>query len=208
MNLTAVGNVTADGVDIFYRYAGPRDAPVILLLRGFPSSNFMFRNLIPLLAFSYRVIAPDLPGFSFTHVPSERNFQYTFIGRFAMWYIFDYGAPTGLRMALERPGARDRQLDLLYDYRTNVALYPRFQAYLRDARVSLLAAWGRNDAIFLPPGAEAFARDVCGFELCFLDAVHFALETNNVEMAGLIDRFLKKHWKWDRGRNYGERGRA
>ncbi|KAI1073818.1 alpha/beta-hydrolase [Whalleya microplaca] len=286
MGLFSVSTVTADGVNIFYRSAGKETAPVILLLHGFPSSSFMFRNVIPLLATSYRVIAPDLPGFGFTEVPAERSYRYTFanltktteafidalnIKRFTI-YIFDYGAPTALRLALkrpeaisaiisqngnayvegfgedfwapikkywasgsttdrdalrsaltfdvtkmqyvkgsphpsliqpesyhldqalmERPGNKDIQLDLFYDYRTNVDLYPKFQEYFRSSDVPVLAVWGKNDAIFIPAGAKAFEQDVNHFELHFLDAGHFALETNELEMANSIDRFLKKY---------------
>ena len=109
--------VAADGVNVFYREAGPQDAPVMLLLHGFPSSSHMFRDLIPLLATRYRVIAPDLPGFGFTTVPAERNYVYTFdhlartmeafvdalgLDKYAL-YVFDYGAPTGLRLAAAHP---------------------------------------------------------------------------------------------------------
>jgi pimeloyl-ACP methyl ester carboxylesterase len=109
--------VEADGVNVFYREAGPVDAPVVLLLHGFPSSSHMYRDLIPLLANKYRVIAPDLPGFGFTTVPAERNYAYTFDGlaatmeafvqalklsKYAL-YVFDYGAPTGFRLAAAHP---------------------------------------------------------------------------------------------------------
>lgn len=112
-----VRRVHADGVEVFYREAGPQDAPVLLLLHGFPASSFQFRELMPLLADRYRVVAPDLPGFGFTTVPQDRNYQYTFdalantvaaftdalgLEIFAL-YIFDYGAPTGLRLALKYP---------------------------------------------------------------------------------------------------------
>src|ERR1700722_10201030 len=70
--LTSIHRVEADGVRVFYREAGPADAPVVLLLHGFPTSSFQFRELIPRLADRYHVIAPDLPGFGFTEVPSER----------------------------------------------------------------------------------------------------------------------------------------
>lgn len=109
--------VEADGVEIFYREAGPADAPVLLLLHGFPSSSHMFRELMPRLAMRYRVIAPDLPGFGFTTVPEERAYRYSFdalartVGAFVDAlgltrygiYIFDYGAPVGLRLALAHP---------------------------------------------------------------------------------------------------------
>jgi pimeloyl-ACP methyl ester carboxylesterase len=114
---TFTRRVQADGVTVFYREAGPAAAPVVLLLHGFPSSSFQYRHLIPRLADRYRVIAPDLPGFGFTQVPAERNYTYTFdnlantllaftdalnLTRYAL-YVFDYGAPTGLRLAMARP---------------------------------------------------------------------------------------------------------
>src|SRR6202167_3729001 len=75
---TSIHRIEADGVHVFYRSAGDANAPVVLLLHGFPSSSFMFRELIPRLASDYRVIAPDLPGFGFTEVPSERQYVYSF----------------------------------------------------------------------------------------------------------------------------------
>jgi len=249
--------------------AGSADAPVLLLLHGFPSASHMFRNLIPLLADRYRVIAPDLPGFGQTESPPRGKFAYTFdnlakvvsdfvealgLRRYAM-YIFDYGAPVGLRLAMRhpervsaivsqngnayeegfsdqwgdwqaywrkpsqtnrekcraslspdtirnwqygtgsdptllspdgyeldiaymaRPGAEEIQLDLILDYRSNVALYPVFQAYFREHRPSFLAAWGRHDPAFVPAGALAYKRDLPDAEVHLLDAGHFALET-------------------------------
>src|SRR5580698_4893752 len=111
--LTSIHRVEADGVQVFYREAGDPKAPVVLLLHGFPTSSFMYRELIPRLADHYRVIAPDLPGFGFTEVPEKRKYTYTFdalaktiqaftdaldLKRYAL-YVFDYGAPTGLRLA-------------------------------------------------------------------------------------------------------------
>src|SRR5579863_9546445 len=78
--LTTIRRVEADGVQVFYRAAGDPSAPVVLLLHGFPTSSFMFRELIPRLADKYRVIAPDLPGFGFTEVPVERKYVYSFDG--------------------------------------------------------------------------------------------------------------------------------
>ena len=113
----SIGFVEADGMKIFYREAGAKDAPVILLLHGFPASSFQYRELMPLLADRYRVIAPDLPGFGFTEVPASRNYRYNFdnlaatimafvqamqLEKFAL-YVFDYGAPTGFRIALAHP---------------------------------------------------------------------------------------------------------
>jgi len=113
----SIHTVEVDGVKLFYREAGPVDAPVLLLLHGFPTSSLMYRELMPRLASHYRVIAPDLPGFGFTEVPAERKYSYTFdalavtinafveklgLTRYAI-YIFDYGAPVGLRLALAHP---------------------------------------------------------------------------------------------------------
>jgi len=115
--LTSHHRIEADGVHVFYREAGPANAPVILLLHGFPTSSFQYRELIPRLADRYRVIAPDLPGFGFTEVPVGRGYTYSFdalaktifaftqalkLTRYAM-YVFDYGAPTGFRLALMAP---------------------------------------------------------------------------------------------------------
>src|ERR1700758_3042 len=114
---TSIHRVEADGVNLFYREAGAADAPVVLLLHGFPTSSFQFRELIPRLADRYRVIAPDLPGFGFTEIPAARNYKFTFdalaqtilaftdalqLTRYAL-YVFDYGAPTGFRLAMQKP---------------------------------------------------------------------------------------------------------
>ena len=272
-------------VDVFYREAGPIDAPVILLLHGFPTSSHMFRDLIPELAQSYHVIAPDLPGFGQTRAPPRGAFDYTFdaladvIGgfvdalglvRYAL-YIFDYGAPVGLRLAVRhpervtaivsqngnayvdgfsdqwgpwetywhdpsaknrdacrpslapdtiknwqygtgvdpsrlspdgyeldiaymaRPGAQDIQLDLILDYRSNVALYPAFQSYFREHRPPLLATWGKHDPAFVPAGAMAFRRDLPEAEVHLLDTGHFALETHHAEIASLMRNFVERH---------------
>jgi pimeloyl-ACP methyl ester carboxylesterase len=115
--VTSIHRVEADGVNVFYREAGAADAPVVLLLHGFPTSSFQYRELIPRLADQYRVIAPDLPGFGFTEVPEKRKYKYSFdalaqtvlaftdalqLKRYAL-YVFDYGAPTGFRLAMARP---------------------------------------------------------------------------------------------------------
>ena len=115
--VTSVHKVEADGVEVFYRAAGDPSAPVVLLLHGFPTSSFMFRELIPRLADQFRVIAPDLPGFGFTEVPEKRKYTYSFdalartieaftdalgLNRYAI-YVFDYGAPTGFRLAMAHP---------------------------------------------------------------------------------------------------------
>jgi len=115
--VTSVHRIEADGIQIFYRSAGEPAAPVLLLLHGFPTSSFMFRDLIPRLADEYCVIAPDLPGFGFTEVPQERKYKFSFgalartlesftnalgLKRYAL-YVFDYGAPTGFRLAMAHP---------------------------------------------------------------------------------------------------------
>jgi pimeloyl-ACP methyl ester carboxylesterase len=280
---TAHRHATVDGHKIFYREAGDPHAPTLLLLHGFPTSSHMFRNLIPLLADRYHVVAPDLPGFGFSDVPDRARFKYTFDGladiidrftttvgltRYAI-YVFDYGAPVGLRLALAhperitaiisqngnayleglseqgwnpiqrywreptaenraalrnfltlettrfqyvhgvpdemlvapesytldaallaRPGIDEIQLDLFLDYASNVALYPKFQQYFRRQRPPLLAVWGRNDPFFLPPGAEAFKRDIPEAEIRFFDTGHFALETHVAEIGAAIRDFL------------------
>ena len=115
--MTSLHTASVDGNKIFYREAGSKTAPNILLLHGFPTSSHMFRNLIPLLADRYHVIAPDLPGFGFSDLPDRKSFRYTFdnlaktidkftqavgLDRYAI-YVFDYGAPVGFRLALAHP---------------------------------------------------------------------------------------------------------
>ena len=267
-----------------YREAGPRDAPAILLLHGFPTSSHQYRGLIQHLSDKYRVIAPDLPGFGFSDAPDASSFPYTFdhlaelietftdvvgLNRYAL-YVFDYGAPVGFRLAaarperitalisqngnayeeglseawnpiraywqdatqenrnrlrtflqadmtqfqynhgevdptliapesytldqhfLDRPGSADIQLDLMADYKANVALYPLFQEYLRTHQPPFLAVWGKHDPFFLPQGAEAFQRDLPHAEIHLVDAGHFALETHLDEVAGLVRAFLAR----------------
>jgi pimeloyl-ACP methyl ester carboxylesterase len=277
--------IDVDGLEIFYRSAGNPDAPTILLLHGFPSASHMFRDLIPELAESYHVVAPDLPGFGMTEQPARNAFKYTFetianvidrftevlgLAKFAV-YVFDYGAPIGFRLAvmrperisaivtqngntylegvsdafapvqaywkeptqanrdalrgflapqttlfqythgvadpsllspdgrnlddfyLARPGNAEIQLDLLLDYQSNVALYDTIQAYLRQHQPPILAVWGKNDPFFIPPGAEAFKRDVPSAEVRFVDSGHFALETHAREIGAAMRAFLVKH---------------
>ena len=282
--MAAVNYRTADvgGLKIFYREAGAAEAPSLLLLHGFPSASHMFRDLIPLLADRFHVIAPDLPGFGQSGMPPRRAFRYTFdnlagvidrltqvvgLDRFAV-YVFDYGAPIGFRLAMRHPeritgivsqngnayeeglsdswnpiraywdvpsqtnrealrallspettlwqytqgvtdatavspdgytldncylarsGADEVQLDLIGDYKSNVALYPAFQDYFRTHKPPFLAVWGKNDPFFLPPGAEAFTRDMPDAVVRFFDTGHFALETHVEEIAAAIRAFL------------------
>ncbi len=276
---------TVDGVNMFYREAGPKDAPVVLLLHGFPTSSHMFRNLIPLLADRYRVIAPDYPGFGYSDAPDHKTFAYSFahyadmvddllgqIGaRSYAMYVMDYGAPVGYRLALkhpervtglivqngnayeeglkafwdpiktywvsgsekdrqvqaglltldatkfqytdgvkdvsrispdnwlqdqallDRPGNNDIQLDLFYDYRTNVPLYPQFQKFFRDRQPPTLIVWGKNDFIFPEEGAHPYLKDLPGAELHLLDTGHFALEDKLDEIAPLMNDFLDRN---------------
>src|SRR5215469_945064 len=279
---TSFRKADVDGFNVFYREAGSKEAPAILLLHGFPSAGHMFRDLFPLLANRFHLVAPDLPGFGQSDMPDRGAFAYTFgnvarvidrftevvgLSRFAI-YVFDYGAPTGFRLAtwhperitaiisqngnayteglsdgwmpiraywedpsqanrdalriflapettvwqythgvtdptavspdgysldnfyLTRPGADEVQLDLLGDYKSNVALYPAFQAYFRAHKPRLLAAWGRNDPFFLPAGAESFKRDMPDTVVRFFDTGHFALETHAGEIAAAIRDFL------------------
>jgi pimeloyl-ACP methyl ester carboxylesterase len=117
MPATTFRTIDVDGVNVFYRETGPADGPVLLLLHGFPSAGHMFRDLIPLLSNQFRVIAPDLPGFGQSDMPASEIFNYSFaklaevmtrftevlkLERFAV-YVFDYGCPVGLRMALAHP---------------------------------------------------------------------------------------------------------
>jgi pimeloyl-ACP methyl ester carboxylesterase len=284
--MVAINYRTADvdGWKIFYREAGSRDVPTLLLLHGFPSAGHMFRDLIPHLADRFHVVAPDLPGFGQSDLMARGMFAYTFdhiaevidrftevigLKRFAI-YVFDYGAPTGFRIAakrperitaiisqngnayeeglsdgwnpiraywedaseknrealrtllkpettvwqythgvpdatkvspdgysldnfyLSRPGADEVQLDLFGDYKSNIALYPAFQNYFRTHKPPFLAVWGKNDPFFLPPGAEAFKRDIPNATVRFFDTGHFALETHAAEIAAAIRDFLPR----------------
>jgi pimeloyl-ACP methyl ester carboxylesterase len=271
-----------DGVDVFYREAGPKSAPDLLLLHGFPTSSHMFRDLITRLSDNYHIIAPDYPGFGYSAAPDHTQFAYTFdnyanivdkltrqvgLKSFAI-YVMDYGAPVGFRLAtrnpdkitaiivqngnaydegigafwdpikaywatgaskdrenirwlmlakttlwqyqngvkdttlvspdartldqlfLDRPGNQEIQLDLFYDYRTNIPLYPQWQAYFRKYQPPMLIVWGKNDEIFIAPGAAPYKRDLPQAEIHMFDTGHFALETHGPEIAALISQFL------------------
>ena len=122
MSTVKYRSVSVDDLKVFYREVGGEDAPALLLLHGFPSASHMFRDLIPLLADRFHLIAPDLPGFGQSDMLDRRNFAYTFdriagvidrftevvgLNRFAI-YVFDYGAPTGFRLAVQHPEALSR----------------------------------------------------------------------------------------------------
>src|SRR5450631_2717491 len=279
---------TVDGIKIFYREGGPKDAPVVLLLHGFPTSSHMFRNLIPALADRYHVIAPDYPGYGQSDMPDRATFKYTFdrfgelvdglldqlgVAHYAM-YVMDYGAPVGWRLALkhpervtglivqngnaydeglkefwnpikkywadgsdasrqallklvtldttkfqytdgmssdvsrispdnwvqdqallDRPGNDEIQMDMFYDYRTNLPLYPAVQAYFRKQKPPTLIVWGKNDYIFPPDGAHPYKRDLPQVEFHLINTGHFALEDKFDEMVPLIRDFLERKIK-------------
>lgn len=279
---TTYHRVEVGGVGVFYREAGPRDGPTIVLLHGFPSSSRMFAGLIPLLAVRHHVIAPDYPGFGHSDAPPLGRYGYTFdqlaetldglldaLGVERCVYLLqDYGGPVGFRLmaarpgrvrgliiqnanaypeglgakwggiaeywrdpdnhvdqvdaflslesarqrhlagspdpqrydpdswtdefaGLSRPGQRAIQAALLFDYRTNVAAYPRWQAWLRAHRPPTLVLWGRYDPSFVVAGAEAYRRDLPDARIHLLDGGHFVLDERLDEAAVLILAFLE-----------------
>jgi pimeloyl-ACP methyl ester carboxylesterase len=271
------------GLKLFYREAGSKDSPTIVLLHGFPSSSHMFRDLIPQLADKLHVIAPDYPGFGYSGAPGAHEFEYTFdnlaahvedllfqilgLKQFSI-YVQDYGAPVGYRIAsrhpdaiqsivvqngnayvegigaafdpmkpfwanrtsetekpvralltkdmtifqythgvknaerispdsytldqffLDRPGNDAIQLDLLYNYQSNVALYDRWHDYFRQSQPRMLIVWGKNDPFFTVEGAKAYQTDLPKAELHFIDTGHFALEDSNDFIAERMRKFL------------------
>ena len=274
--------VQVDGLSIFYREAGPKDGPTILLLHGLPSSSRMFEPLLQRLSDRFHLVAPDYPGFGHSDAPDARSFAYTFdhiasvmehladalgLSRYTL-YMQDYGGPVGFRMALahpervdalivqdavahdsglganwkprrefwkdraahesslrenllspattrtrhvgsdpnperydpdlwtdelaflQKPGEADIQSDLFYDYRTNVAAYPTWQAWMREKQPRLLVIWGKYDLSFDLSEPEAYRRDVPTAEVHVLDAGHFALDTAADEIAALVRSFL------------------
>jgi pimeloyl-ACP methyl ester carboxylesterase len=275
--------VEVDGLKIFYREAGPKDAPVILLLHGFPSSSRMFDSLLPTLGRRYHLVAPDYPGFGHSDAPDAKSFAYTFdhlalvmehfteqlgLAHYTL-FMQDYGGPVGFRMALKRPervqaiiiqnavshevglsplwetrrafwhdrkaneaalrvnfislestrqrhvgtdphpetlnpdtwtdeyaflnrpGEEDIQLDLFYDYRTNVESYPRWQQYLKEHQPPTLVVWGKYDPSFTVAGAKAYVEDVPAAQVHILDAGHFALERKSQEITSLVVQFME-----------------
>lgn len=275
--------VKVDNLDIFYREAGHPSLPSILLLHGHASSSHTFRDLIPLIADKFHVVAPDYPGFGNSSRPTPNSYNYTFaniantidkftqvlnLQKFAI-YLFDYGAPIGLIIAskhperitglfsqsgnvydeglsaafagirqfwadpssanreplthifspegligaythgvepaslvapdganldiyyMSRPGALEIQLDhLLKDYETNVKVYPEWQAYLRQHKPKLVAVWGKSDPFFVPPGAEAFKRDLPDADVSIVDGGHFLNDSNPQVIAAGIKKLL------------------
>jgi pimeloyl-ACP methyl ester carboxylesterase len=273
--------IQVDGISVFYREAGAKDAPTLLLLHGLPSSSRMFDALFARLADRYHMIAPDYPGFGHSDWPDPKQFAYTFdhlatvvehftealgLSRYTL-YMQDYGGPVGFRVALahpervealivqnavahdgglgenwklrrafwadraanesalrtnllslattrtrhvgkdpdverydpdlwtdefaflSQPGQADIQTELFYDYRTNVASYPTWQAWMREHQPRLLVIWGRYDASFDISEPEAYRRDVPTAQVHVLDAGHFALDTAPDEIAASIRSF-------------------
>jgi len=278
--------VEVNGLNIFYREAGSKNALPILLLHGFPTSSHMFRKLIPALSDKFHLVAPDYPGFGNSSMPKVDEFDYTFdniaeiidsfiqkigLKTYSM-YVMDYGAPVGYRIAfkhperiqalivqngnayeeglrdfwkpikaywkekttenadalknslltieatkwqytngvrnpekiapdnwihdqflLERPGNKDIQLQLFYDYGSNPPLYSNWQAYFREYQPPTLIAWGKNDYIFPAEGARPYKRDLKNIDFYLLDTGHFALEEDGDLMESLIRDFLEKN---------------
>jgi pimeloyl-ACP methyl ester carboxylesterase len=279
---TSYRTIAVDGLRIFYREAGPRDAPTVLLLHGFPSSSRMYEPLLSRLGDGYHLVAPDYPGFGHSDAPSPAEFLYTFdrlagvtdrfmqvlgLDRYVL-FMQDYGGPVAFRLALahpervqamivqnavahevglgplwetrrafwadraanetqlranlmspdaarqrhvgtspyperynpdlwtdevaflSRPGQEQIQSDLFYDYRTNVASYPQWQAWLRRHRPPLLVLWGTYDPSFMVAEAEAYRADEPDAQIHLLPAGHFAMDEAANAVAGLTDAFL------------------
>lgn len=273
------------GVEIFYREAGRKDAPTILLLHGYPTSSHMFRNLINDLSDDYHLLAPDYPGFGRSEQPAMADFEYSFkniaslmqefvdileVDTYSL-YLMDYGAPIGYRIFhndpkrieafiiqngnayeeglkdfwvpikkywneyslengkplegfhapeglkwqythgtqnpeaispdnwemdlrhINRPENNEIQLAMFYSYRTNVPLYPVWQADFREFQPPTLIVWGKNDYIFPADGAYPYKRDLRNLEFHLLDTGHFALEEKGAEIANLISSFLSRN---------------
>ncbi len=283
-NITLHKTVNVNGLDIFYREAGPKDAPALLLLHGFPTSSRMFSELIEELSDEYRLIAPDYPGFGNSSMPSTTEFDYTFdnlantiegfvneinLNSYTL-YVMDYGAPVGFRVATknpekvegliiqngnayadgledfwtpfkaywqnrseanaeplkaflnidatrwqythgtrnpeaidpdnwvvdqyfqDRPGNKDIQLKLFYDYGSNPPLYPIWQEYFRTYQPITLIVWGKNDFIFPASGAYPYQQDLKNVDFNLLDTGHFALAEDGDLIASKIKIFMSK----------------
>ena len=281
-------HLQVNGIRIFYRETVPADpeAPVLLLLHGFPSASHQYRRLMDVLGAECRMIALDYPGFGHSEAPKPASqggsFVYSFdsladivvgfvqqlgLARFSL-YVFDFGAPVGLRLAtrmpervaglivqngnlyheglseaasafialtpddagaiskvenlltlemtrsqyeggsadperiapdgwtldqhfLDLPGRRQPQLDLAFDYKSNLTHYAEWQAWLRRHRPPTLIVWGKNDPFFVEAGARAILEDVPDARLHLFDTGHFALEECLPQIAPLIADFLR-----------------
>jgi len=280
---TAYRTIQVDGLSIFYREAGPKNAPTILLLHGLPSSSRMFEPLFDRLSDHYHLVAPDYPGFGHSDWPDPKKFTYTFdhiaevmnhftealgLSHFNL-YMQDYGGPVGFRMILghpdrverlivqdavahneglganwktrrafwadraanesalrtnllslpttrarhaggdpdverhnpdlwtdeyyflNQPGQGDIQVELFYDYRTNVENYPKWQAWMQKNQPQLLVIWGKYESSFDPSEPESYRRDVPNAQVHVVDGGHFALDTAADEIAQLVTNFVK-----------------
>jgi len=280
---TSYRTAQVDGLSMFYREAGPKDAPTLLLLHGFPSSSRMFEPLFARLSDRFHLVAPDYPGFGHSDWPDPKRFDYTFdhiasvidfftqamsLSHYTL-YMQDYGGPVGFRVVLAHPervqaliiqnavahneglgaiwaarrafwadrpaheealrenflsfaitktrhiggdpkpelydpdlwtdeyaflnapGQAQIQTDLFYDYRTNVAAYPQWQAWLQKTQPKLLVLWGKHDPSFDIGEPERYRKDVPKAGVYVLDAGHFALDTKVDEIAALIRKFMK-----------------
>jgi len=280
---TAYRTIQVDGLSIFYREAGPKNAPTILLLHGLPSSSRMFEPLFDRLSDRYHLVAPDYPGFGHSDWPDPKKFTYTFdhiaevmnhftealeLSHYNL-YMQDYGGPVGFRMILahpdrverlivqdavahneglganwktrrafwadravnesalrtnllslaatrarhasgdpdverhnpnlwmdeyyflNQPGQGDIQVELFYDYRTNVENYPKWQAWMQKNQPQLLVIWGKYESSFDPSEPESYRRDVPNAEVHIVDGGHFALDTAANEIAQLVRNFVK-----------------
>ncbi len=284
--VTQFKSMEIDGVKIAYREAGDPKRPTILLLHGFPTSSHMFRELMPILAKDYHVLAPDYPGFGASDMPSMEEFEYSFANLAAIMnkfveaknvdsftlYAMDYGAPIGYRLfdmaparvagliiqngnayeeglkdfwkpfkafwaeptaanaeplraflefdaqvwqythgvpdeaialvspdnwhhdqfLLDRPGAKDIQIELFKSYGTNVPEYAKWQEKFREFQPPALIVWGKNDHIFPPEGAFPYERDLNDVEMHLLNAGHFVLETHLEYVAEEIMEFMRR----------------
>src|SRR5579871_5888261 len=279
---TVYRTINIDRLSIFYREAGPKDAPVLLLLHGLPSSSRMFEPLFSRLSERFHLVAPDYPGFGHSDWPDPKTFAYTFdhyagimnhfvealgLERYTL-YMQDYGGPVGFRMALaypgriealivqdavahneglganwktrrafwadraanedalrtnllslpttrtrhvgndpnverhnpdlwtdefaflSQPGQGDIQSDLFYDYRTNVAAYPKWQAWMREKQPRLLVIWGKYELSFDSGEPERYRSDVPDAEVHIVDGGHFALDTAADQIAAFVQRFI------------------
>jgi pimeloyl-ACP methyl ester carboxylesterase len=281
--MTTYHRANVRGQKLFYREAGSKNSPTLVLLHGFPSSSHMFRDLIPRLADKLHIIAPDYLGFGYSDAPVASEFEYTFDNLAAYVeellfknlglkqlsiYVQDYGAPVGYRIAskhpdaiqsivvqngnayaegigagfdamkpfwakrdaetekpvrdllkkettifqythgvkdaerispdsytldqhfLDRPGNAAVQLDLLHNYRSNVALYEQWHEYFRKSQPKMLIVWGKNDPFFTVEGAKAYQRDLPKAQLHLIDTGHFALEDSCDYIAEHIRNFF------------------
>ncbi len=280
---TLYRTIQVDGLSIFYREAGQKNAPTILLLHGLPSSSRMFEPLFDRLSDRYHLVAPDYPGFGHSDWPDPKKFTYTFdhiaevmnhftealgLSHFSL-YMQDYGGPVGFRMILahpdrverlivqdavahneglganwktrrafwadraanesalrtnllslattrarhaggdpdierhnpdlwtdeyyflNQPGQGDVQVELFYDYRTNVENYPKWQAWMQKNQPQLLVIWGKYETSFDPSEPESYRRDVPNAQVHIVDGGHFALDTAADEIAQLVRNFVK-----------------